>query len=108
MQRGYSLPEKQLNKSRFVVGRQCPKALYIATHAPDSQPALTSLERKTLTTGNAVGQAARHAIPNGVPINSLDTNEALRMKGERGRSWERGRGKGPELRFEVVDNADYG
>lgn len=71
------MDENNLNKSRFVIGQQCPKALYLATHAPGKRPALTSLERKTLTAGNVVGQAARHAIPNGVLIKSLNSAQAL-------------------------------
>jgi hypothetical protein len=78
MQRSYNLSKIELNKSRFVMGRQCPKALYLATHAPDTQATLTALERKTLAWGNTVGEAARCTIPNGVQINSLDINEALR------------------------------
>ena len=68
---------KNLTKSLFVTGKRCTKAAYLTTHAYDSKPALTALERKTLTWGNAVGQAARQTVPEGLMIDTLDVDKAL-------------------------------
>ena len=67
----------QLTKSLFVTGKGCAKAAYLTSHADDSKPALTALERKTLTWGKAVGQAARLTLPGGLLIDTLDIEKAL-------------------------------
>lgn len=66
-----------LNKSGFVVGRRCRKALYLNSKFPHLKPPATSLERKTLEAGKEVGSVARQAFPNGVLIKSLNIAQAL-------------------------------
>lgn len=70
------LTDRVLNKSRFVAGRRCGKALYLDTYSPHLKLAKTSLEQKTLSAGKTVGLAAQKVFPNGLLIKSLNTSQA--------------------------------
>ena len=67
-----------LTKSRFVKGKHCPKALYLHTYFRELQTPLTPSEEKNLAAGNEVGKAARKEFPNGILIETLDVEKALK------------------------------
>lgn len=70
--------QPDLTKSRFVKGQRCPKALYLHTYSRELQTPLTPLEEKNRLAGKEVGQVAREVFPNGILIETLNKEKALK------------------------------
>ncbi|MBS0655197.1 MAG: hypothetical protein JSR46_05430, partial [Verrucomicrobia bacterium] len=67
-----------LDKSHYVLGSRCAKALYLDHYSPTLRSEPTSQDRKTRAAGKIVGEAARTQFPNGLLIESFNNEEALR------------------------------
>lgn len=64
-----SPPQKPfLSKSRFVLGVQCPKALYLKVHRPELEAPVGEDMEKVFRTGTEVGLRATGEFPGGVMI----------------------------------------
>jgi hypothetical protein len=70
-----------LSKSRFVKGLQCHKALWLLTHQPELQDAVTASQQAVFDAGTDVGILARGLFPGGieVPFEGLSVPEQLAM-----------------------------
>ena len=68
-----------ISKSQFVLGLQCPKALWLFRNQRDLMPEITPEKKEVLDTGNLVGQIAMDRYPVGVEVINeyWDINGAL-------------------------------
>jgi len=75
----------RLSKSRFQTGLQCPKALWLATHARDLADPTSENQQHIFDTGTMVGELARERFAGGVLVTedhrqsaqALETTRAL-------------------------------
>jgi predicted RecB family nuclease len=69
--------EYRFTKSSFVRGMNCPKALFLDKFHRELKSPLSEFEKKLLDDGNAVGQAARKAFPEGHLIEEANPLKAV-------------------------------
>ncbi len=71
----------QLSKSRFCLGVQCLKALYLKVHEPDLAAPVDAAQQMIFDQGTAVGIEAQKSYPGGVLIESdyRHSDEALKL-----------------------------
>jgi hypothetical protein len=75
----------RLSKSRFQTGLQCPKALWLSTHARELADPTPYTQQHIFDTGNTVGELARERFAGGVlvaedytqPAQALETTRRL-------------------------------
>ncbi len=70
----------RLSKSRFQTGLQCPKALWLSTHARDLADPTPDTQQHIFDTGNAVGELARERFANGVLVAEDYTQSAQALE----------------------------
>jgi len=58
----------RLSKSRFQTGLQCPKALWLSTHAHDLADPTSENQQHIFDTGTSVGELARERFADGVLV----------------------------------------
>ena len=58
----------RLSKSRFQTGLQCPKALWLSSHARRLADPIAETQQSIFDTGNAVGELARERFADGVLV----------------------------------------
>lgn len=66
------------SKSRFVRGKRCPKALYLYTYSRELKTPPSPNEEKLLKAGIEIGKVAQKVFPNGILIETLDIEKALK------------------------------
>lgn len=57
-----------LSKSKYLVGTQCPKRLWLEAHRRDLQPPTSPAQERVFTAGHEVGRLARERFPGGILI----------------------------------------
>jgi len=57
-----------LSKSKYLVGTQCPKRLWLESHRRDLMPPVSPAQERIFSTGHEVGQLARERFPGGILI----------------------------------------
>ena len=70
----------RLSKSRFQTGLQCPKALWLSTHARELADATPDTQQHIFDTGNAVGELARERFAGGVLVAEDYTQSAQALE----------------------------
>jgi len=70
----------RLSKSRFQTGLQCPKALWLSTHARELADPTPDTQQHIFDTGNAVGELARERFANGVLVAEDYTQSARALE----------------------------
>ena len=60
----------QLSKSRYVLGRQCPKALWLSLHRRDLKPVLDEATLARFELGHEIGRLAQSVFPDGLEISA--------------------------------------
>ena len=70
----------RLSKSRFQTGLQCPKALWLSTHARDLADPTPDTQQHIFDTGNAVGELARERFAGGVLVAEDYTQSAQALE----------------------------
>lgn len=70
----------RLSKSRFQTGLQCPKALWLSTHARDLADPTPDTQQHIFDTGNAVGELARKRFADGVLVAEDYTQSAQALE----------------------------
>jgi len=70
-----------LSKSRFIMGLQCHKALWLRTHRPELQDEVNASQQAVFDAGTDVGIIAHNLYPGGVdvPFEGLSVSEQLEM-----------------------------
>jgi len=74
-------PKPILSKSRFIMGLQCHKALWLRTHLPELQDEVNVSQQAVFDAGTDVGIFAQDLYPGGVevPFEGLSISEQLEM-----------------------------
>lgn len=70
---------RALSKSRFQLGLQCEKQLWLKCHKPDAADPITEVQQHIFDSGTGVGELARERFPGGVLVaeDHLHSAEAL-------------------------------
>ena len=66
-----------LSKSKYMMGLQCPKLLWMSYHAKDQFPATDPQTQAIFDQGNDVTALARTLFPDGVEIEGVEDYEAI-------------------------------
>ncbi|MEK6938574.1 MAG: DUF2779 domain-containing protein [Nanoarchaeota archaeon] len=66
------MPYKLLTKSKYLIGMQCPKLLWIMFHQPEKIPEVDASTQYRFDQGELVGQLAKKLYPKGVDISYGD------------------------------------
>ena len=68
-----------LSKSRYILGLQCPKALWLTTYQPELKDEVSAFQESVFQSGTDVGLLARDLFPGGVeiPYDGLTHTEQL-------------------------------
>ena len=61
-----------LTKSKYLIGLQCPKYLWMVFHQSKKLPKPDAATEKKFTTGNIIGELAKELYPSGIDIPSGD------------------------------------
>src|SRR3989344_5290252 len=61
-----------LTKSKYLIGLQCPKYLWIIFHEPEKIPEATIAEEFKFEQGTKVGQFAKMLFPKGIDLQTKD------------------------------------
>lgn len=76
-----------LTKSKYLIGLQCPKYLWIIFHEPEKIPEATVAEEFKFKEGEKVGEMAKKLFPKGIDLqtddyakNLKDTEKAIKEK----------------------------
>jgi len=76
-----------LSKSKYLVGLQCPKLLWVVFNAPERIPEVDQATQHVFDQGHLVGELAKSWFPSGVELGGYDfkenlvkTKEALRLR----------------------------
>lgn len=69
---------KNLSKSRYLNGIQCPKALWIAINDPSRVPKVNETTQSIFDQGHLVGELAQALYPGGINVNRSSITENLR------------------------------
>ncbi|MFH0798663.1 MAG: DUF2779 domain-containing protein [Pseudomonadota bacterium] len=71
---------KKLSKSKYILGLQCPKALWLSIHRPELQAPLDEGTKRIFEMGHLVGKYAQARFPGGVLIDEdhMHLGEAIR------------------------------
>lgn len=69
----------RLSKSRFQTGLQCPKALWLSTHARDLADPTSATQQHIFDTGTSVGELARERFADGVLVTEDYTQSAAAL-----------------------------
>ena len=70
----------RLSKSRFQTGLQCPKALWLTTHARELADPIAETQQHIFDTGTAVGELARERFAGGVLVAEDYTQSAQALE----------------------------
>jgi hypothetical protein len=57
-----------LSKSKYLVGTQCPKRLWLESHRRDLTPPVSPAQERVFSAGHEVGRLARERFPGGILI----------------------------------------
>ena len=57
-----------LSKSKYLVGTQCPKRLWLESHRRDLMPPVSPAQERVFSAGHEVGRLARERFPGGILI----------------------------------------
>ena len=71
-----------LSKSKYLIGLQCPKHLWILFHEPEKIPEVDKATQYRFDQGNLVGELAKSIYPNGINIPTGDLNENIEQTKE--------------------------
>lgn len=79
----------ELSKSRFCLGVQCLKALYLKVHEPDLASPIDAAQQMIFDSGTAVGIEARKCYPGGTLIDCdyRQSKEALGIRQIKATFW---------------------
>ncbi len=66
-----------LTKSRYLIGLQCPKYLWISLHEPENIPEVDMSAQHRFDQGHIVGQLAKRLFPDGIDIPEEDFKENI-------------------------------
>ena len=69
---------KNLSKSRYLSGIQCPKALWVAINEPSRIPKVNEATQNVFDQGHLVGEFAQKLYPDGINVNRPSISENLR------------------------------
>jgi len=70
----------RLSKSRFQTGLQCPKALWLSTHARDLADPTSDTQQHIFDTGTMVGELARERFADGILVAEDHTQSAQALE----------------------------
>ena len=71
-----------LSKSKYLVGLQCPKYLWIMFHEPDKIPEVDQATQHRFDQGHLVGELAKKLFPEGIDIDEEDFTENIKKTKE--------------------------
>src|SRR3989338_7482177 len=71
-----------LSKSKYILGIQCPKYLWIAVHEPGKLPEVDEITQHRFDEGHLVGELAKKVFPSGIDIKTEYFNENLKKSKE--------------------------
>jgi predicted RecB family nuclease len=77
-----AFPLSRLNKSRFLVGAQCLKRLYLLVHQPELAAKVDAAAEAIIEQGHLVGMLARRLFPGGLAVNEDNVDLAVRATRE--------------------------
>jgi len=74
-------PARRLSKSKFVLGLQCEKALYLTVHSPELAGEVSDGQQMIFDNGHLVGTEAQKRFPGGVVVDAAydETDKALQQ-----------------------------
>ncbi len=71
-----------LTKSKYMIGLQCPKYLWMEFHEPDKLPKTDKAQQHIFDEGNLVGEWAKKLFPKGIDIPTEPFGENLKKSSE--------------------------
>ena len=71
-----------LSKSRYLVGLQCPKYLWIQLHEPERIPETDTITQYLFDQGHMVGELAKKLFPDGIEVPFDDFQEGIKHTGK--------------------------
>ena len=71
-----------LTKSKYIIGLQCPKYLWMMFHDLDKIPEFDLATKFIINQGNEIGQLAKKLFPKGVDLPEKDFNENIKKTQE--------------------------
>src|SRR3989344_1694046 len=74
--------EKILTKSKYVLGLQCLKSLWISFHEKEKVPEASAELQNRFDQGHIVGSFAKKLFPEGIEVGQRDFNENIRISKE--------------------------
>jgi Domain of unknown function(DUF2779) len=77
-----AFPLSRLNKSRFLVGAQCLKRLYLLVHQPELAAKVDAAAEAIIEQGHLVEMLALRLFPGGVAVNEDNVDLAIRATRE--------------------------
>ena len=66
-----------LSKSKYLLGIQCPKLLWMDFNEPEKLPKIDEITQHRFDEGHLVGELAKKVFPGGIEINADDFDENL-------------------------------
>lgn len=76
------MANRLLTKSKFLIGLQCPKCLWIMFHEPEKIPEVDEKTQHIFDQGHMVGELAKKWFPEGIDIDAEDFNENIKTTKE--------------------------
>ncbi len=71
-----------LSKSKYLIGLQCPKHLWLEFNDPDKIPEFDAATQHRFDQGHLVGQLAKKYFPKGIDISEKDISENIKKTKE--------------------------
>ncbi len=68
-----------LTKSKYLLGKQCPKLLWVAVNKPELLPEIDEVTQKRFDEGHAIGELAKKIFPDGINIQEDDFKANIHM-----------------------------
>ena len=73
---------KLLSKSKYLIGLQCPKHLWLLVHDPSRIPEPDESVQFRFSQGQLVGEMAKKVFPKGIDVPVEDFNQNLKLSKE--------------------------
>jgi hypothetical protein len=71
-----------LSKSKYLVGLQCPKYLWIQLHEPERIPGVDAVTQYLFDQGHMVGELSKMLFPDGIEVPFDDFTESIKQTGK--------------------------
>jgi hypothetical protein len=79
---GRIMPARFLSKSKYMLGRQCLKLLWLTIHEPARVPETDKATQRIFDQGHMVGELAKRLFPDGIDISKFDFRDNLKRSKE--------------------------